>query len=93
MYSSVLTTTDRQKVEGYLAWKWGFNSSLPPSHPYYSAQGPVYTPSVWTAVNSGLLSYTPATSGNWVAPVPSTIAGAINRLAAAVSTLRTSPIP
>jgi hypothetical protein len=34
VYSSVLGTTDRQSVEGYLAWKWGFNSSLPPSHPY-----------------------------------------------------------
>jgi hypothetical protein len=24
-------------VEGYLAWKWGLQASLPPSHPYYSA--------------------------------------------------------
>jgi hypothetical protein len=93
VYSSVLGTTDRQSVEGYLAWKWGFNSSLPPSHPYYSTQGPVYTPSAWTVINSGLLSYTPTTSGNWVAPVPSTISRAIDRIAAAVSTLRTSAIP
>jgi hypothetical protein len=25
---------DRQIVEGYLAWKWGLQSSLPPDHPY-----------------------------------------------------------
>jgi hypothetical protein len=92
-YSSVLGTTDRQSVEGYLAWKWGFNSSLPPSHPYYSVQGPTYTPGIWAFVNSALLSYTPTTSGNWVAPVPSTISRAIDRIAAAVSTLRTSAIP
>ena len=24
----------REKIEGYLAWKWGINSSLPASHPY-----------------------------------------------------------
>ena len=26
-----------QKVEGYLAWKWGTNTLLPVTHPYYSA--------------------------------------------------------
>jgi len=34
-YRSDMTTSDRQKVEGYLAWKWGLQSSLPTSHPYY----------------------------------------------------------
>jgi hypothetical protein len=29
-----LSDADRQKVEGYLAWKWGLSSSLPSSHPY-----------------------------------------------------------
>jgi hypothetical protein len=52
VYSSILSTTDRQSIEGYLAWKWGFNSSLPPSHPYYSVQGPIYTPVIWAFVNS-----------------------------------------
>lgn len=32
-----LSTDNRQKLEGYLAWKWGTQSSLPVSHPYYSA--------------------------------------------------------
>lgn len=29
--------TDRQRMEGYLAWKWGFQGSLPGGHPYASA--------------------------------------------------------
>lgn len=29
-------TTDRQLVEGYLAWKWGQQTSLPASHPYFT---------------------------------------------------------
>jgi hypothetical protein len=33
-YNSVLSTNDRQKVEGYLAHKWGIQSSLPAGHPY-----------------------------------------------------------
>lgn len=31
---SVLSTTDRQKLEGYLAWKWGLQADLPVGHPY-----------------------------------------------------------
>jgi hypothetical protein len=34
LYNSVLTTAQRQLVEGYLAIKWGFQASLPASHPY-----------------------------------------------------------
>ena len=30
-------TTTRQKIEGYLAWKWGLTSSLPADHPYKNA--------------------------------------------------------
>jgi hypothetical protein len=33
-YNRSLTTTDRQMVEGYLAWKWGMVSQLPNGHPY-----------------------------------------------------------
>jgi hypothetical protein len=29
-----LSTADRQRVEGYLAWKWGLVGSLPSTHPY-----------------------------------------------------------
>jgi hypothetical protein len=40
VYSNVLSTAQRQQVEGYLAWKWGLQSNLPSSHPYrYAPQG------------------------------------------------------
>ena len=31
---ATLSTEDRQKLEGYLAWKWGLVASLPSNHPY-----------------------------------------------------------
>jgi hypothetical protein len=30
----MLTTVERQSFEGYLAWKWGMQASLPALHPY-----------------------------------------------------------
>lgn len=37
LFSDVLSDSDRQKVEGYLAWKWGLQASLPAGHPYHDA--------------------------------------------------------
>ena len=34
LYSGPITTAQQQQVEGYLAWKWGLNASLPATHPY-----------------------------------------------------------
>lgn len=34
IYSGTLSLTQRQQVEGYLAWKWGLVASLPANHPY-----------------------------------------------------------
>jgi lysophospholipase L1-like esterase len=34
---NTLTTLERQKVEGYLAWKYGMEADLPSGHPYESA--------------------------------------------------------
>ena len=34
--NQTLSTADRQLVEGYLAWKWGSQASLPVDHPYRS---------------------------------------------------------
>lgn len=34
VYNSTLSNTDRQIIEGYLAWKWDLQCSLPVSHPY-----------------------------------------------------------
>jgi hypothetical protein len=33
-YNATLTTSQRQQVEGYLAWKWGLQGDLPASHPF-----------------------------------------------------------
>ena len=35
-YNSLLSLSQRQQVEGYLAWKWGLVASLPSDHPYKS---------------------------------------------------------
>lgn len=32
--TGVLSDEDRQKLEGYLAWKWGLEANLPIDHPY-----------------------------------------------------------
>lgn len=54
-YYSPLTTTQRQQVEGYLAWKWGTQDSLPVGHPYRNSP-----PSV--------TSYTTVGATTWTAP-------------------------
>ena len=41
IYSSALNDSQRQAVEGYLAWKWNLQSSLAPSNDYYS-NAPTY---------------------------------------------------
>lgn len=41
IYNTTLSTANRQVIEGYLAWKWGLNLSLPFNHPYYNT--PVYS--------------------------------------------------
>ena len=42
-YNTYLSDYDAKMVEGYLAWKWGLQSSLPNTHPFYS-----YSPSTLT---------------------------------------------
>ena len=34
IYNTILSVTQRQQVEGYLAWKWGMTGSFPGAHPY-----------------------------------------------------------
>jgi len=36
-FGTSYTTTEREKTEGYLAWKWGIQANLPSGHPYKSA--------------------------------------------------------
>ena len=56
IYNSVLSTTDRQKVEGYLAWKWGLQTSLPGAHPYYGAAPSGGTSTVTTTTTKNIVS-------------------------------------
>ena len=51
VYNAALNATDRQKVEGYLMWKWGLrggstatNMIVPTTHPYYRFPPPSLTP-------------------------------------------------
>ena len=37
VFNSALTTSQRQQVEGYLAWKWGLQANLPTGHPFKTA--------------------------------------------------------
>lgn len=37
IYNRVLSSTERQTVEGALAWKWGFQRQLPTNHPFYNS--------------------------------------------------------
>jgi len=37
-YNRLVTDTERQKIEGYLAWKWGLVNKLPANHPYKTSQ-------------------------------------------------------
>ena len=41
VYNNSVSSSNRQIIEGYLAWKWGLNRSLPTTHPYFSR--PVYS--------------------------------------------------
>jgi hypothetical protein len=43
LYQAAHTSTDRQKTEGYLAWKWGLQSNLPVDHTYKTAAPPSTT--------------------------------------------------
>jgi hypothetical protein len=35
-YSRKLSSNERYQIEGYLAWKWGLQTSIPTNHPYYA---------------------------------------------------------
>jgi len=42
VFNSQLSTTSRQQIEGYLAWKWGLQANLPSGHPYASTLTPTH---------------------------------------------------
>jgi hypothetical protein len=49
VFSSHLSTADRQSVEGYLALKWNLQSQLPINHPYHNTNK-VYTNNIFSHV-------------------------------------------
>ena len=42
LFDGAITDIQRQQVEGYLATKWGLQSLLPSTHPYYTPSPPPY---------------------------------------------------
>jgi len=51
VFNTVLTTTQRQAIEGYLAWKWGLQGSLSSTNPYSSRYPGTYPlPSAYTGL-------------------------------------------
>jgi hypothetical protein len=56
-YNTTLTATQRQQVEGYLAWKWGTQASLPGGH-LHASSGPSFSVSTLTStLNINLAGY------------------------------------
>jgi hypothetical protein len=51
------TTADRQKNEGYLAWKWGLTGNLDPSHPYKTVAPTYAVPKI--SIGDGVVNGTP----------------------------------
>jgi hypothetical protein len=50
---ATLTSSDRQKLEGYLAWKWGLEDNLPSAHPYKTFPPTFTLPTVyWTGAGN-----------------------------------------
>jgi hypothetical protein len=43
--NAALSVTQRQQLEGYLAWKWGLETNLPANHPYRNS-APGLTPNI-----------------------------------------------
>jgi len=38
IYNNCLGLSDRQRIEGYLSWKWRLTSNLPTGHPFITTQ-------------------------------------------------------
>ena len=52
VYNRILTTTERQNIEGYLAAKWNISSGLPITHPYYQPSGTLTSITMNTSTNT-----------------------------------------
>ena len=52
-YNRTLTLIETQRIQGYLAWKWGLNSSLPTNHTYYSSSPSTSSGQISVIIPSG----------------------------------------
>ena len=57
---ATLTTANREKIEGYLAWKYGLQANLPSDHTYRFSK-PKIDPIVWTGERGSSLN----SAENW----------------------------
>ena len=67
IYNAALSTTDRQKVEAYLAQKWALTSSLPAGHPGVNSilyRSSIPTPVKVTGYNSVSYTFAPSQISN-----------------------------
>lgn len=70
IYNTNLSQTQRQEVEGYLAWKWGIQANLPSTHPFYSNPLSLVHPVPFTylaldnASNTGLIPQNATVAGS-----------------------------
>ena len=62
---ATLTTANREKIEGYLAWKYGLQANLPSDHPYRFSK-PKIDPIVWTGERGSSLNNAENWSGGVV---------------------------
>jgi uncharacterized repeat protein (TIGR02543 family) len=65
MIDSELSTSDREKVEGYLAHKWGLASSLAAGHPYLSAPPNSTSPGATINLNGTVTDADQTPTGAW----------------------------
>ncbi len=67
VYTTQLNTTDRQEVEGYLAWKWGLQTELPVIHPYYNSAPPPRPAPPTNAIMSRFVAGNTGVTVTWTA--------------------------
>ncbi len=74
IYNRALSTTDRQNVDGYFAWKWGIQSNIPSSNLYkvYRPLVPVFSPvtipgcALWLdATDNATITFTGSNLTSW----------------------------
>jgi hypothetical protein len=67
VYTTQLNTTNRQEVEGYLAWKWGLQTQLPGIHPYRNSAPPSRPPAPTNVSMSRFIAGNTGVTVTWTA--------------------------